>query len=179
MEIRKTREFERLLKRTELLEDPEKIKANMIVIEERLAELRNQEIITGAQVSEYFNIISGINKKLQEKKGVATPKKLKEPKIDDDDVSVSEEREKHKELTTEYLKLTESLKEKVAQVGDEMRKDAEAVNNVHSGIDKTLNNAEDAHIELDERSKELWSFKEWKWLAQVIVVFILMQIIFL
>lgn len=179
MEIRKTREFERLLKRTELLEDPEKIKANMIVIEERLSELRNKKIITSEQISQYFNTISKINKKLQEKKGNATPRKVLAPQTDEEDKTVSEEREKHKELTSEYLKLTESLKEKVAQVGDEMRKDAEAVNNAHTGIDKTLNSAEDAHVELEERSKELWSFKEWKWFIKVIIVFILMQIVFL
>ena len=179
MNQRKIREFERLLDRTDKLTDKNTIKENLVVIEQKLSELRNENLITSEQDAEYFNILTSINQRTSQAKEKARPRKTQKIEEQDEEKTLSEEQEKHKQLTKEYLKLTENLKESVAKVGDEMKKDQEAISNVHNIVDKTLNHAEDAQDELDERSKAKLGLRAWIWLIKVILVFALVQFIFL
>ena len=179
MNQRKVREFERLLVRTEKLEDYDRIKENMTIIEQRLSELRNEGLINFEQDTDYSNTLALINKRYTQKREKPKTRKTQNYTIDDEAKVLHEERKKHTELTNEYLKLTESLKESVGKIGVEMRKDRETVSTVHDMMDKTLNSAEDAQDDLDERSKERLGLKAWIWLIKVIVVFALMQLIFL
>ena len=179
MSQRKIREFERLLDRTDKLIDKNTIRDNLIVIEQKLADLRNENLISSEQDAEYFNILTTINQKISKTKDKTRQRKTQNFDEQNDEKTLSEEQEKHKQLTKEYLKLTENLKENVAKVGDEMKKDQEAISNVHNIVDKTLNHADDAQNDLDERAKAKLGFKAWIWLFKVIIVFALVQFIFL
>lgn len=173
---RSVREFERLLYRTELLTDTEDIKANIVVVESKLTELRNLNLLTPNQELEYTKTISDINQKIAPK----TPIKKKKAKsmINSEEVSIAEEKKKQNQLTDEFMKLTEKLKDKVVEVGAALKDDQDVVENVQKSLDKNLLNSENVQGDLDDRISEQIGWKAYRWLAEVVIAYLLISFFF-
>lgn len=175
MNNRNIREFERLLYRTENLNDTDDIKTNVIIIESKLTELRNMNLLNQNQEYEYNRIITSINSKIAPK----TPtKRRKTESINEEEISLAEEKNKQSKLTEEFMKLTEKLKEKVVEVGVALKDDQDVVDNVHKSLDKNVANSENVQTNLDERTKERIGWRAYWWLAKVVIVYLVVSFLF-
>lgn len=177
MSNRRLREFERLLTRTDKLQDPEMIKINVAALESQLSALRNDNILSSEQIQDYARHVSKLQNSIGPK--IAAPKpRAKTQAITSEEMEIAKERMKHGELTDEMLELTEKTKENVIRLSTHIAEDKDILNQVHNDIESISNGAEKTKLQFNQtKGERLGFFKVYGRLITILIIFLIVRII--
>ena len=181
MSQRKTREFLRLLDRTANLNDPDQVKMNVAVLDNKLSDLIRDNVFNENQEKEYSQKIHGLQAKITPKIEVNQSKREQlmnvNLTISKDDQDIAKERMKHDKITSDILDLSNQLKDRVSKVSVKVAEDEEVINTVHENMhsisDKALSTNKQMNITVSQRL----GLTAYKYLAIVIIVYLIITII--
>lgn len=177
MSNRRLREFERLLTRTDKLQDAELIKINVAALESQLSILRNDKILSQEQIQNYTRHVAKLQNSIGPK--INIPKaRAKTQAITNEEMEIAKERMKHSELTDEMLELTERTKENVIRLTTHIAEDSDILSQVHNDVESIANGADKTTVKFKEtKGERLGFFKVYGWLFTIIIIFLVARII--
>lgn len=138
---KRIREFLRLLSRSENLDDPVLIKSNIAELNRQYTDLFEDNLIPPHKEIEYMGKIRQIQDKLNPKVAPSKVKARIEPNHkENDEESISQERERHQQILTKMLVETSKLNEKAGQISIKQTIDEEILKETSNNLE-SLNNA--------------------------------------
>lgn len=174
---RKLKDFQRLVSRTESLNDIESIKENMGEIDKQFNELRNTNALTVTQSNEYYNRISKIQRKLAP--GITSNvRKARTMEVRHKDIDFDKERQKHDQIAQEILGYTSKIKDNVIKLGVISAEDSEVLSNVHKNVEHANDKSTKTNEEMRVTKNERIGWRAYIWLIKIVVVFFLVRFIF-
>ena len=176
MQQRKLREFERLLVRSERLEDQELLKVNAAAIDAEYSELRKEGVIRKDEEKEYLLRIKKIQNKIGPK--IAPVKPKAKPVVPMKGIT-DDERAKHAQYTDEILELAEQLKRNAGEIAQHTEEDKAVMETVQESVGGVADAAEKNRHQFDEVKSERLGWKVYYQLFIVIVIYIVVSFVFL
>ena len=176
MTLKEIKDFQRLLNRTEKLEDINQIKENLSYINVNFEKIRSNSLLKQQIDLNFFKRISILQEKVSKKKKIEEKIILKEEKKK---IFIEEKKKKNNKIKKNILLLANKLKENVTKVKIASQKDNEVLNNVHKSIDSSNTNAEKSLNNLKEAEDRSLGLKPYFWLAIIVLIYLLISFIFL
>lgn len=176
MQPRKLREFERLLVRSERLEDQELLKMNAAAIENVYAELRKEGAFERDTEKRYLARIKEIQNKIGPKITAAKPRPA--PVVNSASTT-EDELAKHAKYTDEILALSEQLKRNAGEIALQSADDQKVMDDVLKSVDGVATGSEKNRDQFQEVKNERLGWKVYYQLAVVVVIYMVVSFVFL
>lgn len=178
---RRIREFQRLLIRSEKLDNHDLLKINITELNKQFGDLVKDNLIASNQEKEYSAQIQKIQDKIAPK--IAPPKKNNDKKMknylpQNDEKDIEKERLKHSEITNDILALSSQLKNKVAEVSVKVAIDEEVLNTVHDNMQTIVDGAQKTGNQMTTTVSERLGWRVYIQFGFIVLVYVIVTIVF-